>query len=331
MNKKTNYFKVGLFALFGVLVLVAGLITFGAGTIFKEKVTFETYFDKPISGLEAGSLFKLQGVQVGVVKEIGFVFNKYPTGREYVLVRFEVFLDKVGIRKSKGRKLTTGERLDLVERMVKNGLRVELTPQGVTGTNFLNAIYLDPKKYPPLELDWQPEYQYIPSAPGAVNIVVEAIQNVGELLELIDFANIADDLQLLLVNTNEVFDDFRKSSIGGDLEGFFEDIRSSLAEVEKLTASMNSLVESNETKAALKNMSETLENLKIVSKNLPETVAALNNTLSRLDKISYEQKEEIEETLENIKQISEDINGLTTNIKKYPSWFLFGNPPPKIN
>lgn len=306
MDKSVNYFKVGLFALFGVVILVAGIVTFGAGAIFKEKVIFETYYDEPISGLELGSIVKFQGVEVGVVKDIAFAFNHYPTDREYVVVRFEIFLDKIGVRKNKGRNLTSRERFELVDRMVKNGLRVELTPQGVTGMNFLNAIYFEPKKYPPLEIEWEPKYQYIPSAPGAVNIVVEAIQNVGEILEIVDFAHLVEDMHELLANTNEIMSQFKSSSIGEDLDGFFEDIRSSLVEIEKLTANMNSLVVSKETKANLRNISETLENIKATTDNLPETV-------------------------ENLKEVSEDLNDLTNDIRKYPSLLLFGNPPPKIN
>ncbi len=306
MNKKVNYFKVGLFALFGTILLIGGIVTFGAGAIFKRKVTFETYYDEPISGLEVGSIVKFQGVEVGVVEDIAFAFNYYPTDREYVVVRFEIFLDKMGVRKNRGRNLTSRERYDLVDRMVKNGLRVELTPQGVTGTNFLNAIYFEPKKYPPLDTNWDPEYQYIPSAPGAVNIVVEAIQNVGEILEIVDFAHLVEDLHELLANTNEIMTQFKSSSLGEDLDGFFEDIRSSLTEIEKLTASMNALVVSDETKANLRNISETLENIRVTTDNLPET-------------------------LENLNEVSEDLNSLTNDIKRHPSLLLFGNPPPRIN
>lgn len=331
MNKKVNYFKVGLFVLFGMFILIAGIITFGAGTIFREKVVFETYYDEPISGLEVGSVVKFQGVNVGVVKEIAFVFNHYVTDREYVIVRFEVFVDKVGIRKSKGRSLNSGEREDLVDRMVKNGLRMELTPQGVTGLNYLNAIYFAPDKYPPLDIEWEPEYQYIPSAPGAVNIVVQAIQDVSEVLELVDLGHLVEDIHQLLANTNDLFEEFKKSSIGDDLDGFFSDIRSSMAEIEKLTKSMNQLINSEQTQVTARNLSETVENLNKATEDLPETVTAMKNTLNRLDRISYDQHEDIEETLENIKQISEDINNLSNNLKRNPSLLLFGKPPPEIN
>lgn len=190
--------------------------------------------------------------------------------------------------------------------MVKNGLRVELTPQGITGTNFLNAIYFEPRKYPPLDINWQPENQYIPSAPGAVNIVVQAIQDVSELLELVDIAHLVEDLHELLANTNQIMTQFKESSLGEDLDGFFEDIRSSLSEIEKLTVSMNSIVVSDETRANLRNISETLNNIKNTTDNLPETI-------------------------ENLNEVSEDLNSLTNDLRRHPSLLLFGKPPPKIN
>ena len=331
MHKNVNYFKVGLFVLFGFFLLVAGVITFGAGTIFKEKVIFETYYDEPISGLEVGSVVKFQGVNVGVVKEIAFVFNHYITEKEYVLVRFEVFVDKVGIRKSKGRSLTDSERIELVDRMVDNGLRMELTPQGVTGLNYLNAIYFEPNKYPALDIEWEPEYPYIPSAPGAVNIVVQAIQDVSEVLELVDIGHMVEDVHLLIANTNDLFDEFKKSSIGEGMDTFFRDTRTSMAEIQKLTTSMNELINSEQTQETARNLAETMEKLNEAAEELPATVAAMKNTLNRIDRISHDQHEEIEETLQNLKQISEDINTISNNVRKNPSLLLFGKPPPRIN
>ncbi|MCI0481858.1 MAG: MlaD family protein, partial [Candidatus Dadabacteria bacterium] len=102
MSQKPNYFKIGLFVVLALVILAGAIIFFGGGKFFEEKVTVETYFDQSVQGLSVGSSLEFQGVQIGNVSYIGFAFNEYKTNRQYVLVRAEIYGDKVA-GKGKGR------------------------------------------------------------------------------------------------------------------------------------------------------------------------------------------------------------------------------------
>ena len=80
MSQKANYFKLGIFIIAAAAILVAIILALGAGNIFKQTVTIETYFDESVQGLDVGSPVMVRGVQIGRVKEIGLVSRYYDLG-----------------------------------------------------------------------------------------------------------------------------------------------------------------------------------------------------------------------------------------------------------
>ena len=78
MSIKPNYFKLGLFILIALFLLVAAIILFGSGVFEKEKTFIESYFADPVTGLAPGSQVLEQGVHIGVVESISFVRHDYP-------------------------------------------------------------------------------------------------------------------------------------------------------------------------------------------------------------------------------------------------------------
>ncbi len=67
MSAKINNFKIGLFAFFGVALVVTGLLVFGVWSNLKKSSLFETYVTTDVSGLSVGSAVELRGVRVGKV------------------------------------------------------------------------------------------------------------------------------------------------------------------------------------------------------------------------------------------------------------------------
>ena len=77
MSEKANYFKIGLFFIISVTLLTVAVIIWGAGLFTKDKIYFETYFDRPVTGLAIGSSCEFMGVKIGQVDEIDFVPTVY--------------------------------------------------------------------------------------------------------------------------------------------------------------------------------------------------------------------------------------------------------------
>jgi phospholipid/cholesterol/gamma-HCH transport system substrate-binding protein/paraquat-inducible protein B len=63
--------------------------------------------------------------------------------------------------------------------------------------------------------------------------------------------------------------------------------------------------------------------------NLPHLIAQLNRTLRRIDKLVSSQAPQIEQTLEDLRKVSANLEELTKNLKKHPAELIFSQPPPQ--
>src|SRR5271170_7591670 len=139
MSAKTNNFKLGIFTLVGIGLLVTAILAFGAWSNFEKKTLFETYVAGDVSGLSVGSAVEFRGVRVGKVTHIGFSWNEYQDSQPgSVVVVFEI-KDDVFVT-----PLGSGWHEQL-QAAIDRGLRARLKSQGVTGTCIMSLEYLDPE------------------------------------------------------------------------------------------------------------------------------------------------------------------------------------------
>lgn len=309
MSEKPNYFKIGLFVILGTLILAAAIIIFGGGKFFEKKFILETYFNQSVEGLSVGSPLKFQGVKIGNVSELGFVFNDYDTDYHYVLVRSETFPERKITRNKKFKYVDEEERKKNLTEMIEKGLRLQLASQGVTGLAFLNAVYLDPERYPPLPIDWKPKYLYIPSAPGTITLITQTIEKLTEAIQGINFKEISDDIEELVTTLNSTVKDAKVAQVS-------QDIQNLLVSLNKTSTRLDKILGSKDVKMAISNISETTGELK--------------KTVVRTNRLIENRQNNLKVTLDNIERISEDLREFMTIVKNYPSWVLFGNPPPHI-
>ncbi|MGH7851662.1 MAG: MlaD family protein [Thermodesulfobacteriota bacterium] len=309
MSQKPNFFKIGMFVILALLILAGAIIFFGGGKFFEKKITLETYFDQPVDGLSVGSSLQFQGVQIGNVSYIGFVFNAYATKKQYVLVRAEIYNNKVSSREERRLFQNEEERVKGMKKMVHKGLRLQLDSQGITGISYLNAVYLDPDRYPPLEHEWKPEYLYIPSAPGTFTQITESIQQLSDSINNIDFKQISQEIEKLLVSLNKTVEEAKVGELSKDLKELIISLNGTATE-------LNTMLKSKEAK-------ETLSNVTAITSDL-------RSTLNRTDRMLSSRERSLKLTTENIERMTEDARELMELLKRYPSWVLFGNQPPHI-
>jgi phospholipid/cholesterol/gamma-HCH transport system substrate-binding protein/paraquat-inducible protein B len=54
-NSNPNYFRLGLFVLAAIGVLISVVLIFGSGQLFKKSFNIETYIKQSVTGLDAGA------------------------------------------------------------------------------------------------------------------------------------------------------------------------------------------------------------------------------------------------------------------------------------
>ena len=335
MSTRPNYFKLGLFILIALLLLIAGVILFGSGVFEQEKIYFETYFKDSVSGLAPGASVQDNGVEIGTVEKISFVRNDYSKDipkdsdgyskyRPYVRV-------VCSVRGENLPEMTHVERQKGLDVLVKNGLRLRLSTNILTGQGFIEAQYVeDPTRFPVESFSWETEYPYIPSAPSTFTTLKDSVDKILHRLEQVETEKIASNLNELLISVDDAVNDLDVASIRTRVETLLDNTNKVIeqARIDELSQEVMKLfTEARQTNQDLqKLLKDPTPNQD--STNAAELVDQMNRTLLKIDQFIQLQSPQILETLENFKQISENLKGLTSDLEKNPS-MIFSEPPVK--
>jgi len=332
MTSRTNYFKLGLFIIGATALLLVALVFFGLGTLTKHKIMLETYFDESVQGIDVGSPLKFKGVKIGSVERIRFANDKYPTkGTPYRYVLVEMALDPntpLPIHRGELREaLEKGGIQEALEREVRKGLRIRITPQGLTGTAYLEMDYVTPKAATLLPISWTPEYLYVPSTPSTIARLEETFETFSKILSRLEEAGLdkaIQNLDALLVLSRQAVADANLGKLSDNLNGLVSDLR-------KTNDNLKIFTGSKDTRAALQNLAASLGNLKVSTDTLPQAITDLRRFLREANSLVSTQHDDVQNILQQGRQMLENLNDLTGDAKHNPSRLFFGAPPAKVN
>ena len=328
MSPRRRFFRLGLFIVGAVIVGVIFVVAFGAGYLLQPKVLMETYFDESVQGIDLGTAIRYRGVQVGQVSRIGFTYTDYeqdkpPAARkQYVLIeatlRPEALTGRAG-----------GIDREVLETWIANGLRVQMTAQGVTGLYYLELDYVDPRRNPPLPIDWQPDDVYIPSAPSAIGQIMSGAESLMRKLEQANLDEVMVNLNGLMLTLNSTLQALQADRLGNSAHQLLGEVRGSNERLQAILGNPAWRTLPNDASAAMGSARRLLE-----SEQLPATLARLRQTLesldraaARLDRALVSPERNLPAILENLRQTTENLRDVTETLRRSPSSVLFSDPP----
>jgi phospholipid/cholesterol/gamma-HCH transport system substrate-binding protein/paraquat-inducible protein B len=292
-NSNPNYFRLGVFVLAAIGVLVAVILIFGSGQLFKKSFLIETYLKQSVTGLDAGAAVRFRGVKVGQVTLIGLsgdIYEKdvpFEKRLQYVVVRMQIF----------GDKLTE----DQITEFVKNNLRARVKSMGITGVNYVEFDFSkSASDYTPLVYGWKPADPVIPSLPNQADEIISGLQKFVSTLNHSDIEGTQKKFDQLLVNLNTLMAGDGKSN-----EGLVRSVQSLNIIIERIAKVTNK----DELNTLMRELSGTIVSLR-------QTVASIQGNTSA--------------TIENLKQTTENLNEFSRIASQSPSSLIWGEPPPKI-
>jgi ABC-type transporter Mla subunit MlaD len=355
MGMKPSYFKIGLFVIAGSVLILTAVVVLGAGLFHQDKAYFETYFDESISGLSVGSPVEFRGVRIGVVEKISFIGDEYDVlGPSSGLSKYEYYVIVLcSVSRENLPGVSYEQRLSYLENMVSRGLRIRMTSNILTGQAYLQADFLDPNRFKTLDIGWQPEHLYIPSAPSELTTLKDSVDKVLYRLQEIDVDKLVTAVENVLDSLNTAIANAKVRDISKETRELLAEVRKqveklnteklSLAAQQTLTSVDRAVVDANvpalsreiqrlvvEVRQTNANLQKLLASSEPISgpSNLPEMIARLNKTLYRIDKLISAERPQIEMVLANFKEISDNLKRLTEDLKQNPSDLLFSKPPP---
>ena len=321
MSQRSNHFLLGLFVLLGTGLVLAFCLVLGSRTLFQEQVLFETYVDQSVQGLEVGSAVKLRGVTVGVVRDMEFTLdlpNRQIThDNTFVRIVMALSTDSFAL----GGKTIE----EVIEVEVERGLRARLANVGLTGSSYMELDYLDPEVHPPLEMDWVTRNPYIPSAKASFARIIDATEEVIVKIRDIDFESISDNLDSLV---STAVHRLEEADIGSVITNVYE-LTSELRETNRRFQDAIASVSLGELSADARETIARLDRI-LDSPELVGTIARFHSVIVRVDDWLEHNQEDLADTAGMLRETLDNLRDLTREVSRYPSRFLFGEPPPRL-
>ena len=233
MSKPVNPYTLGAFLVGSLTLLIVAILVFGGGQFLKKKTEYVIFFDGALNGLNIGAPVKLQGVQIGTVKEISLELDqKFVRISKPVVIEIDpgVLLDASG--KPLHIASSMEERKKNTQRLIDSGLKAQLQTQSLlTGLLYVEVNFFRDE---PLQLTGI-NYKDLPELPSVPTTVDQIKSTADEMLSKFRQLPIEDMVKDLAVTLKEIKD----IATSDELKKNRADLTKTLVETEQLVTNLN--------------------------------------------------------------------------------------------
>jgi len=279
MAKQASKTVIGIFVISSIAMLIAGVIIFGSGDIFKKKNKYVMFFEDSVKGLTVGAPVVWRGVKVGSVSSI--VLRANP--KNYTInvpVVIEVDPNTIEVE---------GERGILaiqLERLIDKGLRARLALQSlVTGSAMIEVEFLPNSPARLTGLDRR--YLEIPTVQSPMGKLAKKLEDLPVEKIAGKLADILDHLDMLIADPGI-------KEIIGNLNLASKRLDKVLENADQLVVNADS-----EVKGLSQNLNNRVDQL---SGGMETTLGAARKTLESASK-------DVHDVASDAKILLKDVNG----------------------
>lgn len=320
----SRYFKLGLFVLTGVSLLVGTVLALGAGRLLEKRVPADTLMDESVNGLDVGSPVKYRGVTIGRVTSIAFASDKDGgikpepghIGR-YVLV-------EMSLESKSFKGMTLADIKDSFKKMSENGLRARVAQQGLGGGVYIGLDFLDPHAPPPPKIEWNSPVLYIPSAPGTMTQVVSAAERLASDLREANLPKVVEHIDTMVTSATGAV-----NHVNQVVEANRSSINATMSNLPAITGGIKSSVDRTNEILHDKRLDQTLSNVADDSARVGETINELRGTAHDLQNLISARQEDIQRIIADLRRTADNLAALSNDARDNPSHLLLGGPPPR--
>ncbi len=345
MAKQTNKTLIGGFVVGALALIVAGVLVFGSGKFFQERLQYVLYFSGSLKGLSVGAPVVFQGVQVGSVTDISIQANAEDMTIQ-IPVTIEIQPKKYNVVRGK-RRSDPYENLPL---LIERGLRAQLQLQSfVTGQLM---IELDFHPDTPVRLvGIDTDYPEIPTIPTPletlsktfrdinleelVNRVTSAVKGIEELVNSPDLMASINSLHLALEEARKLIGNIDNqvgplaTSIDTAVKDYGKLARNVDSQVKPVLSKVNETAKDwgklardldSQTDPLMKGMEAAMKEAISALEQARKTLAVVEDDLSEDSPTMYE----LNNALREISAMARSIRQLADYLKRHPESLLSG-------
>ena len=336
---RTLHLRVGMLVVAGTVLAIGFILFLTSGRFGTRQLMFETYVRESVAGLEIGAPVRFRGVAVGRVTQLGLATVLYGvseggaenSANRLVVIRFALDPDRYGTSP--------------IEQAVRAGLRVRMASTGVTGVAYLEADFVDPDRFPPLDVPWRPAFPYIPSVPSTITQVTTAAEQLMTRLSGVDFDALftsatrliedlrnqvggQGDLAVTLREAATTMTALRQAIEGAELAATVRDVRVAVNRIGAAGEAAEHLLEGPAVAGAVSNISQAAADLRTSIARLPAVIQSLELALRSVRGTTSDAQADLGPLLRDLRATASSLRDTAEALRRSPAQSLFGQPPP---
>ncbi|MDD2660647.1 MAG: MlaD family protein [Methylococcales bacterium] len=330
MSKPVNPYTIGAFLVGSLALLVAAILIFGGGQFLKKKSEYVVYFEGALNGLNVGAPVKLQGVQIGTVKEISLELDQKAisiTKPVVIEIDPQVIMDSTG--HSMEAAATLKQRQQNAKRLIDAGIKAQLQMQSLlTGLLYVEFnFYRDA----PLGLTGL-HYKDLPELPSVPTTADQVKNTADELLTKFRQLPIEDIVRDLAATLKEI----REIATSDELKKNRAALAKTLDETEKLVANLN-----RNLTPMVKNMNSAITDTRVLvqqfTHDMRPVLVSTEKTLNTATSVLEESKHTLGsvdalaapdaplwQSLEAVRDAAQSTKDLTDYLERHPDSIIYG-------
>jgi len=316
---RSNATATGVFVLGAITLLVAGILFFGSGEVFQQRIPFVSFFHGSVSGLQVGAPVTFRGVPVGQVKSIGVRFDS-ATHESIIQVDMLLLPGKVAVH---GPHPSPDH--ELIPTLVQQGLTAQLERQSFV-TGLLNV-----------ELDFRPDVQASrlggDTGEAEVPTVPSQYDTITRQLEKLNLEGALQAMQRTLANLDVILTSPEvKRTIAG-LPGLVEAWRHAAQRLDREVTQLSSTGREGIATTAT-SLQQTLATVQTLATNLDREAAstmgradkALDSANAVLDPNGHTMLQ-VQRGIDDLAATAARLRNLTERVDRDPSILIRGRQP----
>jgi len=320
MGKRINPATVGAFVLGALGLILAAIVTFGSGNLFRKTHEFVIYFGGAgINGLRVGALVKFKGVEIGEVKRIRLRLDQEvnrDNNRLTAEVRIPVIieLDQEKIVSHGGTSIDLSDP-HTIPNLIREGLRAQLGSDSfVTGLLYV-ALDILPKT--PIQMVAPPgsPLQEIPAIPTTLEQAQAVAIRIFEKLDKVDFDAMFTQMTGMLDSIRQITTSPALKKVVANSEETREQLDHTLAGAQQTLSTVN-----RQVPPLSDSLQKTSLSADAAAKQARLTLGTVQTTIEPNSPVNYQ----VLQTLQDVSAAAHSIKELADYLQRNPSAIIRG-------
>jgi paraquat-inducible protein B len=311
---------VGVFVLGALALAVAGVALVSSGRLFTQWRTWCVFLPGAASGLKEGSPVTMRGVQIGEVRDVELFF----TGKGHqVGILVVLHVRRGSIRTLGGQKMVAHlSDAEVVRQQVAEGLRAQLKSSSpIAGQKSIDLDFMPDR--PPRFSGVEAPYPEVPTAMTGMELLNEQIEATLRKISEVPVDEVLTQLQGTLVSVQSLVD-------SGDTRAAIRSLNATLLTANRTLETAGATLGGvdgvlADVRGTSASTTETMERMRKTLEQLDRTLATLDRNVERTADVQLEAAR----TLGEMRELMKGLRFLVEHLQQHPEALLQGKKAPE--